>query len=120
MKKSKPYICHVNQRLLGKDTLAANFFGIILTADTLNDVDINHELIHTAQMKEMLYIFFYIWYGIEWLILFIKYHDWTKAYFNVRFEKEAYKHQGELDYLKHRKRFNDFREKLKWTCYPGK
>lgn len=114
-----PLIFHVSQRLLGKDTLAANFFGIILTADMLNDVDINHEMIHTAQMKEMLYIFFYIWYGIEWIVLFIKYHDWTKAYFNVHFEKEAYKHQGELDYLKHRKRFNDFREKLKWIGYPG-
>lgn len=78
MKRNKPHICHVSQRLLGKDTLATNSFGIILTADKLNDVDINHELIHTAQMKEMLYIFFYIWYGIEWLVLFIKYHDWKR------------------------------------------
>lgn len=109
------HVWHVSQKLLGKDTLAANFFGIILTADNnLTDIDINHELIHTTQMREMLYIFFYLWYGIEWFVLFLKYHDWERAYFNVRFEKEAYKHQNELDYLKHRRLFNEFREKLVW------
>lgn len=118
MDKNKVHIWHVSQRLLGKDTLAANFFGVILTADKLNDVDINHELIHTAQMREMLYIFFYVWYGIEWLALFIKHHDWTKAYFNVRFEKEAYKHQNDLEYLNKRRMFNEFREKLKWISLP--
>jgi hypothetical protein len=38
-------------------------------------------------MKEMLYIPFYLWYGVEWLIkLLCK----GNAYRNLSFEREAY------------------------------
>jgi hypothetical protein len=38
-------------------------------------------------MKEMLYIPFYLWYGVEWLVkLFCK----GNAYRNISFEREAY------------------------------
>jgi hypothetical protein len=38
-------------------------------------------------MKEILYIPFYLWYGVEWLIkLFYK----GNAYRNLSFEREAY------------------------------
>ena len=48
---------------------AINLFGILFVRGNaeLSDEVINHESIHTAQMKEMLYIPFYIWYGIEYL-----------------------------------------------------
>ena len=47
-----------------------NFFGIIFTHKNtkITSEDLNHELIHTEQMKELLYIFFYIWYIIEFII----------------------------------------------------
>lgn len=51
-----------------------------------------HEAIHTAQMKEMLYIGFYVWYITEWLIrvLFTKDAFKLSAYMNISFEREAY------------------------------
>ena len=45
---------------------AINLFGILFARNgsTISDVDLTHESIHTKQMKEMLYIPFYIWYTI--------------------------------------------------------
>lgn len=88
---------------------AINLFGILFARKTLNHIDINHERIHTAQMKELLYIFFYIWYVLEWLVLLIKYKDISKAYRNIRFEKEAYGNEGDLAYLYHRKHYQYLR-----------
>lgn len=87
---------------------AINLFGILFARkdEQLDAITINHEKIHTAQMKELLYIFFYIWYIIEWLILFIKYKDSKTAYRNIRFEKEAYNNEKDLSYLYHRKHYN--------------
>ena len=70
---------------------AMNLFGVVFARNEYKDLDkvvLNHEAIHTAQMKELLYIFFYIIYVIEWLILLFKYGK--KAYRNISFEKEAY------------------------------
>ncbi|MBR8703498.1 hypothetical protein [Porphyromonas levii] len=86
--------------------LCLNFFGIILVRKgwkhAVGAVDINHERIHTAQMKEMGYILFYVWYFIEWLVrLPFK----GNAYRNISFEREAYLHQSDLDYLNRRKHY---------------
>ncbi|MGN1255432.1 MAG: hypothetical protein ACI4T9_12690 [Prevotella sp.] len=85
---------------------AINLFGIIFSVQKLNAVELNHERIHTAQERELLFIGFYVWYVLEWLCLLIKYRDGIKAYYNIRFEKEAYHHQNDLDYLAHRKRYH--------------
>ncbi len=90
---------------LSKDFFAICLFGFVLSVRPLSATELNHELIHAAQQKELLYIPFFIWYGIEWLLLFFKYRNWEKAYFHIRFEKEAYQHQTDLDYLKHRRHF---------------
>ena len=82
-----------------------NLFGILFARKNakIDDATLNHESIHTAQMKEMLYIPFYLWYIIEWLIkLFGK----GNAYKNISFEREAYANQYNLDYLKTRKRYS--------------
>ncbi len=86
---------------------AINLFGycFIRNKARFTTIDINHEEIHTAQMKELLYIFFYIWYFIEWLVLLFKYRDSHLAYRNIRFEKEAYENQNDLDYLIIRKHY---------------
>lgn len=84
---------------------AINLFGFIFARTKLSDVDINHERIHTAQMRELLFIFFYIWYLIEWLVRSIIYWDTSKAYGNICFEKEAYNNQDNLEYLNNRKFF---------------
>lgn len=83
---------------------AINLFGVLFVRKgcTMSESDINHEAIHTAQMKEMLYFFFYLWYIIEWVIrLFMK----GNAYRNISFEREAYANQYNLNYLGDRKRY---------------
>jgi hypothetical protein len=64
---------------------AINLFGLLFVRKDaiMSEEDINHESIHTAQMKEMLYTFFYIWYIIEWVIRLFKKGN---AYRNISFE----------------------------------
>ena len=64
---------------------------------------INHERIHLRQQIEMLWIFFFLWYGFEFLIRWIQFKNPLVAYFNISFEKEAYANEFNLDYLKNRK-----------------
>ena len=63
---------------------------------------LNHELIHEAQIKELGLIGFYIMY----LWFFVK-GGYKRA---NPFELEAYAHDDDLDYLKHR-------EKYAWKSY---
>lgn len=88
---------------------AINLFGILFVRGNaeINDVVLNHERIHTAQMKEMLYIPFYVWYVIEWLFRLII--DRKTAYKSISFEKEAYQNQHNLSYLKERKIYNSLK-----------
>lgn len=84
---------------------AINLFGIIFARKQLNKVDINHEKIHTAQMKDLLFIGFYIWYLIEWIWNLLKYRDFMQAYKHISFEKEAYAQQDNMYYLSYRDYF---------------
>lgn len=87
---------------------AINLFGILFVRKEyeLSEVDLNHEAIHTKQMKELLFVFFYIIYFLEWIVrLFIN----TNAYRSISFEKEAYSNENNLEYLKNRKHFAQWR-----------
>ena len=64
---------------------------------------INHEKIHLRQQLELLVLFFYLWYGIEYLVYRIQGMSAKSAYRNIRFEKEAYQYESHPDYLKTRK-----------------
>ena len=81
-------------------------FGIYLNDNYLTDKEtINHESIHWQQQLEMLVIFFYLWYGIEWFIrLFVNGKE--HAYYYISFENEAYINQDNFDYLNKRKHFS--------------
>lgn len=106
MKKDKlPQVHRINPWLLGKDFLAICLFGFIFAVAPLNRKQINHELIHAAQQKELLYLPFFVWYFLEWLVLLVKYRDRMKAYRHIRFEEEAFRHQDDLTYLEHRKHY---------------
>ena len=48
------------------------------------------ENIHGKQQLELLIIFFYLIYLVEWII---------KGYRNISFEKEAYSNQDNLNYI---------------------
>ena len=70
---------------------------IFISSDTIIDDElINHERIHLRQQIEMLIIPFYIWYLIEL---------YTKGYYSISFEKEAYSNEKNLTYLKKRSIF---------------
>ena len=96
---------------------AINLFGILFVRNGVyknNKVPkrtINHESIHTAQIKELGYILFYIWYFIEWLLLLPFFG--TNAYYNISFEREAYDNEKNYKYLENRKHYS-------WFKYYGK
>lgn len=88
-----------------------NLFGTIWTRDKswIDRAVINHERIHTAQQRELLFIPFYLLYLLEWLIRLIQYRNQDKAYRNISFEREAYANGHNIEYLKGRRRYASFR-----------
>lgn len=110
-----------------------NVFGIILFSklDNIPPVDLNHEKIHSRQILEcaiiaslilliLITIFniscwwfiaslssFYIWYGLEYLIIriFGNKDSQSDRYHEVSLEEEAHNNDTNLDYLKNRRPF---------------
>ena len=80
---------------------AINIFGVLFLKKNavISEDLLNHESIHTEQMKELLYIGFYIIYFLEWLFRSC-----------VSFEKEAYDNEDDLNYLDKRKHFAMWRK----------
>jgi hypothetical protein len=67
---------------------------------------LNHENIHFQQGIELLFVGFWLLYFINYIINLIIYKfDRRKAYKNIIFEKEAYKYESNLMYLRNRKRY---------------
>ena len=81
---------------------AINLLGVLFVHPGvyLSQELMNHERIHTAQQREMLYVFFYVAYLVEWLV---RLPMRGNAYRNISFEREAYANQRRLDYLQHRR-----------------
>lgn len=82
-----------------------NLFGVLFVRKgcLMSEKDLNHEAIHTTQMKEMLYIGFYLWYFVEWLVELFTYG--SKSYHTNTFEREAFENEKDLTYLADRPRF---------------
>lgn len=79
------------------------FIFLLNEKDRQNKMLINHEKIHLAQQKELLVIFFYLWYFLDFLRKYLKYKNWDQAYRNIIFEREAYQNERNLNYLKQRR-----------------
>lgn len=95
-----------NSILPPKGYAAINICGLVFARNKnkpLSETIKCHETIHTAQGKELLWLFFYLWYGIEWVIRLIQYKDRKKAYRNISFEREAYANDTDNTYLERRK-----------------
>ena len=90
----------------GKNFYAINLFGVLFAKGPCGKVTMNHERIHTAQIRELLYLPFYLWYVLEWIVRLLQYRNMNLAYYNISFEREAYDNQANLSYLKRRKNFN--------------
>ena len=93
-----------------RGSAAINLFGILFVRNNVYennkvpDETFIHEKIHTAQIKELGYVFFYIWYFIEWLLLLPFFGK--DAYYWISFEREAYDNDSNTKYLENRKHYN--------------
>jgi hypothetical protein len=74
--------------------------------DKSHTVLLNHERIHIRQQVELLIVFFFVWYFVEYLTRLIQYKNRREAYYNISFEREAYANEKDLDYLKKRSFWN--------------
>lgn len=63
---------------------------------------LNHERIHLRQQLETGLILFYIWYFTEYFIRLLQHKKHYLAYLHISFEREAYLHEADPDYLKKR------------------
>ena len=82
------------------------FFFLRNVKDKGNKTLINHEKIHLRQQVELLLIFFYIWYLIEYFYRYYQFRNSHMAYKQISFEREAYAMEDDLGYLKKRKLFS--------------
>ena len=87
---------------IGKNFWAINILGIVFTKGKLSRISENHEYIHTLQQREMLFVFFYLWYIVEWIFRWIQFRDREKGYYHISFEQEAYCNQRNLLYTQQR------------------
>lgn len=93
---------------VGKKYGAINLFGVVFAKPDmrLTPEVLNHEKIHTAQMRELGYVLFYIAYVVEWLYQLARLRgDTFGAYREILFEREAYAHGDDLLYLDSRRHF---------------
>ena len=96
-------------KIHGTANLTRNFNSeigfVLLKHDKLKTdyVLINHEKIHLIQQLELLILPFYVLYLLEFLIRLFQFRNWHLAYRNISFEREAYRNELDLDYLKTRK-----------------
>ncbi|MEJ7560089.1 MAG: hypothetical protein WKF66_17375 [Pedobacter sp.] len=66
---------------------------------------IRHEQIHFRQQLELLIIFFYPIYLLNYLVNLLRFKNHSKAYFNISFEREAYRFENDLSYSRKRRQF---------------
>ena len=98
---------------IGRRYGAINLFGVLFAKPDmrLSEEVMNHERIHSAQIRELLFVPFYVIYVLEWLVRLVQSRgDAYRAYRHVSFEREAYDNGSNLNYLCHRKRFSQWRK----------
>lgn len=87
-------------------------FPFIFIRGEGDDRLINHESIHIAQYSELFVVGFLVLYVYDFLTNFIKFRNFKESYYNIRFEREAYANDNNLEYL-------DTREKFAWRKYKA-
>lgn len=98
---------------VGREFGAINLFGALFAKPDmrLTPEVMNHEEIHSRQMRELLYIPFYLIYVAEWLCRLVRCRgNRYRAYLDISFEREAYRHGPDLGYLTRRKPFAQWRQ----------
>ncbi|MCD8312954.1 MAG: hypothetical protein LUC24_02180 [Bacteroidales bacterium] len=90
------------------DFKCINICGLVFCKGTFGQVDYNHETVHSAQMAELAFLFFYVIYALEWLFRAV-FHT-RSAYDGVSFEREAEAHEREDGYLSTRRHYAQWRK----------
>ena len=95
-----------------KGFIAINLFGTLFVRNeyknkksVLNQTTLNHEAIHSEQIKELWYVLFYIIYLLEWIFRLFQYGPNKNAYRNISFEREAYDNDSNYKYIETRKKY---------------
>ena len=83
---------------------AITLYPFIIARAPLGITTYNHESIHLVQQRELYIIGFYILYVWYWLKARFKGLSGSEAYYDIPFEKEAYKNEKDLKYIKSRKK----------------
>jgi hypothetical protein len=92
--------------IAGKSVVAISIFPFILLRDRetkYKSSTILHEKIHWHQQIELVLVFFYLLYGLFYLINRLRGYNHFNAYMSIPFEKEAYDNESKENYLKERK-----------------
>ena len=95
----------VSSRLLSGRFKGISLWPFVILENTHLKGDrffLNHEKIHLRQQLEMLVLFFYVWYAIEFFVRYLDCKDGMLAYRNISFEREAYRREYDLKYLEKR------------------
>ncbi len=95
----------ISKHLVPKGYVGITLFPFIVLKHQISKLDnvlLNHERIHLRQQMELLIVFFYVWYVLEFVIRLFQFKNWYLAYRNISFEREAYSKEKDLDYLKSR------------------
>ena len=68
--------------------------------------EVNHEMIHSYQQWELTYLLFYTLYVLEFLVHLVQCRwNTDRAYRSISFEREAFAHERDFQYLRHRRPF---------------
>jgi len=85
---------------------AISLFGFIFCRGELSKTQRRHETIHFHQQIELLFVGFFLLYGMFWLIQLLRYKDSKRAYYENPFEREAYTNQRKYTFLEKRPLWN--------------
>jgi hypothetical protein len=75
------------------------FFRHLHATDRL----LQHERIHLRQQLETGILPFYLWYLMEYIVGRLRGQNHMAAYMRISFEREAFSHESDPDYLSHRR-----------------
>ena len=110
----------ISKYLIPKGYFGLTIFPFVLLKHKTLKTDyvlVNHEKIHLLQQLELLILPYYVVYLLEFLFRLLQYRNWHLAYKNISFEREAYRNEMDLDYLKSRK-FWQFLKYLRNNEFP--
>jgi hypothetical protein len=84
---------------------AITLWPFIFIRDDGDERVIRHESIHIKQYNELFVVGFLILYLYDWIKGLIKYRSKAEAYYNIRFEQEAYMYDVVDGYLENRSKY---------------